>query len=618
MRYVILFLLLLTSAAADDLTLQIAPRWRGTAIALPSGELANDRGQHLRITRLSALISGVALLRPDGSFVRLTGQEGCIDGAEGRWSVELRNVPRGDYAGIEFRIGVAPELNHADPARWPAGHPLNPIVNRLHWGWQGGFVFLALEGRWRAADDAKAPTPTIITGSGEKIERGFSYHLATDAHLMTVRFLTAFKVEGDTTAEFALELARILGARELVAGAAGESTHSGAGDQLAAELATATERAFFWLEAKASNRERQRVESATAGDPVARGYAGATPFAFNVPAGFPQPALPPDNPLTVEGIDLGRKLFRDRRLSSNGRQSCANCHDPQQAFSDRVPLSRGTDGGLGTRNSMPLVNLAWHPAYAWDGSQPRIRDQSLAAMTNPIEMHADARVVAAMLGGDGRVREDFAAAFGTREVTVERIGLAIEQYLLAQVSTGSKFDRANRGEVTLTDEEKRGFELFATEYDPARGQRGADCFHCHGGVLFSDFAYKNNGLDLVARADHGREKVTLREIDAAKFKTPSLRNVAVTAPYMHDGRFRTLEQVVAHYDHGVKRNTTLDPNIAKHPEEGIQLSAEDQRAIVAFLKTLTDARFANAPARPGPPPRGGLSRRPPLPPPRPL
>jgi cytochrome c peroxidase len=139
----------------------------------------------------------------------------------------------------------------------------------------------------------------------------------------------------------------------------------------------------------------------------------------------------------------------------------------------------------------------------------------------------------------------------------------------------------------LSEEEKKGFELFATEYDPVRGKRGADCFHCHGGALFSDYGYRDNGLSLTS-LDAGRQMATGQTTDHAKFKTPTLRNVAVTAPYMHDGRFKTLEEVVAHYDHGVKRSATLDPNLAKHPDAGLQLTVEEQSALVAFMRTLTE------------------------------
>jgi cytochrome c peroxidase len=591
MRLVFFLLFLAVRLAAAELTLTIAPTWQGAPLAVPSAVVKNQNDQSLRLTRLAGIVSGVALGHADGSFVRLDGQYGFIDAESGRLALTLREVPEGDYAGIEFQLGLPPVVNHGSPDQWSAGHPLNPLVNGLHWNWSGGYVFLALEGRWR-------------TPAGD--ERGFSYHLATDERVMTMRFRANFRVERATTISFALDVSRLLRDQKLAEGDGSETTHSGPNDTLAPQLAAAAERAWFWLEAKpTSSHELERVDDrlADAKNPLAhaRGYQ-ATPRAFTVPAGWPQPALPADNPLTVEGVSLGRKLFHDPQLSGNGAQSCASCHDPVRAFSDHVPFSRGAEGQPGVRNAQPLMNLAWAPAYAWDGSQPRIRDQTLAAMTNPIEMHADAAKIAARLAAQEHIRADFAAAFGTPDITPERIGLALEQFLLAQVSADSKFDRALRNEATLTDDEKRGFELFLTEYDPARGKLGADCFHCHGGPLFSDFAYKNNGLALRG-SDRGREKVTASASDVGKFKTPSLRNVAVTAPYMHDGRFRTLEEVVSHYDHGVSRSATLDPNIAKHPADGLKLSADDQRALGAFLRTLTEQRFENALSQSRPPPR---------------
>ncbi|MCB0221269.1 MAG: c-type cytochrome, partial [Chrysiogenetes bacterium] len=150
---------------------------------------------------------------------------------------------------------------------------------------------------------------------------------------------------------------------------------------------------------------------------------------------------------------------------------------------------------------------------------------------------------------------------------------------------------AMAGGVELSREEQRGFELFMTEYDPLRRQYGADCFHCHGGALFQSQTFANNGLDL-DYADWGRALVTGNESDSGKFATPSLRNVALTAPYMHDGRFATLEEVVAHYSEGVQRGSTLDPNLAKHLDGGVPLSPEDRQALVAFLKTLTEENDA--------------------------
>jgi cytochrome c peroxidase len=570
-----------TWAAGADVTVSIAPRWGRQPIVVPSVAVNNTSGQALRITRFSALVSGISLLRADGSVLRFDGQFGFVDVESGRRSFMVRGVPEGEYAGIAFQIGLPSDVNHGDPGQWPAGRPLNPLVNRLHWNWRGGYIFTALEGRW----------------TDGRHERGFSYHLATDARLMPVRFQAALHVAAATTISLALDLSRVIGNERLAADDGSESTHSGDGDDLAPRLGNAMEHAFFFLDAVAGVADVDRpgsTSSATslpsADSPLAgaRGYEG-TPLGFTVPAGWPQPALPADNSLTVEGVALGERLFSDVRLSGNSSQSCASCHAPGRAFSDRVAFSRGADGAPGRRNAMPLSNLAWSPNFAWDGSQPRIRDQALAAMTNPIEMHGDPGKVVAALARDASLRERFATAFGTREITADRIGRALEQYLLTLVSADSKFDRAVRGETALTDEEKEGFALFMTEYDPARGRRGADCFHCHGGPLFSDFAFKNNGL-VASAGEYGRETVTRAATDEGKFKTPSLRNVALTAPYMHDGRFAALEDVVAHYDHGIQRNATLDPNIAKHPDAGLGLTLAEQRALVAFLRSLTDER----------------------------
>lgn len=577
-RLLVLLLGIVPLARAAQLRLRIEPRWQSAAVTVPSAEVLTASGQPVRLTRLAALWSDFQLLRADGSVVRLDGQCGFIDAAHGRLEIVLEGVPAGDYAGLQAGIGLPDAINHADPGRWPAGHPLNPEVNALHWSWQGGYVFLAVEGFWH---DPGQP------------DSGFSYHLAGEPQRMQVRFLSPFRVDGATEVDLAWALDALFRDRRIAAADGSDTTHSGDGDTLAASLARRTERSLFWLEAKPVAPSAAAV-AASAARPATPTVGH--PRAFTVPAGFPQPALPVDNPLTDEGVELGRRLFFDRRLSGNVTQSCASCHDPRAAFSDDVALSRGADGDRGTRNAMPLFNLAWHPAYAWDDTKPRIRDQAIAAMTNPVEMNANPAEVLADLNADLRVTDDFTAAFGTPDVTEERIGKALEQYLLTLVSNQSRFDEALAGRTRLSAQEERGFELFRTEYDPARGKLGGDCFHCHGGALFSDFVARSNGLDLVAR-DAGVENATGRVDDHGRFKTPSLRNVALTAPYMHDGRFRTLEEVIAHYDHGVQRPANLDPNLAKHPAAGMQLSADDQAALVAFLRTLTDTRFSRPPDR---------------------
>ena len=300
--------------------------------------------------------------------------------------------------------------------------------------------------------------------------------------------------------------------------------------------------------------------------------------------------MPRDNPLTGEGVALGGRLFFDRRLSANNSESCARCHRPNAAFTEPRRFSRGVDGDLGMRNAMSLENLAWKNSFFWDGRATTLREQVLQPIQNPIEMHESLATAVAKISADKNYSRFFGNAFGTPEITSDKIARALEQFLLVQVSFDSKFDHVLDGRGKFTEEEQHGYELFNTEYDPRHGQFGADCFHCHGGPLFQSQNFANNGLDS-AFYDLGRSKITERAGDEGKFSVPSLRNVAITAPYMHDGRFRTLDEVVEHYCTGMKRSATLDPNLAKHPDGGVPLSAYDKKALVAFLKTLTDEKF---------------------------
>jgi cytochrome c peroxidase len=246
---------------------------------------------------------------------------------------------------------------------------------------------------------------------------------------------------------------------------------------------------------------------------------------------------------------------------------------------------------------MPLANLAWASAFFWDGRAKSLREQVLLPIQDAHEMNETLDRVVVKLRDDREYPAQFKAAFGAAEISPDRMALALEQFLLTLVTQESKFDRAARKLDQLTPQEQRGLQLFVTEYDPARGLRGADCFHCHGGNLFSNGQFMNNGLE-ERDGDLGRMEATRLETDRGKFKVPTLRNVALTAPYMHDGRFGTLEEVVEHYNGRLHRSRTLDPNLAKHPEAGLGLSADDKAALVAFLKTLTDEHFvsSNSPA----------------------
>jgi cytochrome c peroxidase len=234
---------------------------------------------------------------------------------------------------------------------------------------------------------------------------------------------------------------------------------------------------------------------------------------------------------------------------------------------------------------MPLFNLAWKREFFWDGRASSLRQQVLMPIQDGKEMHEPLEELVGKLAAAPGYADQFEKAFGSREINADRVARALEQFVLTLESSDSKFDRALKGRVELSEEEKHGFELFMTEYDPQRGFTGADCFHCHGGPLFSDFRFTNNGLD-ADPSDTGRERVTGNALDKGKFAVPSLRDVALTAPYMHDGRFQTLEEVIDHYCIGTKRSETLDPNLAKHPDGGVPLSVNDKKALVAFLRTL--------------------------------
>ncbi len=432
---------------------------------------------------------------------------------------------------------------------------------------------MALEGLWR-------------NSAGEL--DGWAYHLARDTNATRITLAARLSISTETKLELDFDLAALLDApRPLSFVKDGSSTHSREGDPISAALAANLPGAF-----------RVHRISLLTDTEIAMAHpqplylpAKFTPYPFQTSATFPIPDLPRDNPLLVERVELGRKLFFDRRVSINDQQSCADCHSPEKAFTDWRQTARGAEGGSGPRKTMPLFNLAWKKEFFWDGRVNNLREQVLQPVQNPVEMHQSLTNLVVKLGRvDANYPPLFAAAFGSPEITAEKISLALENYVLTLTSFDAKFDRVLRGGERFTAEEQRGFELFSTEYDPRRGQFGADCFHCHGGALFQSQGFANNGLDEIF-SDPGRGKITGKVSDQGKFAVPSLRNVALTAPYMHDGRFHSLEEVVEHYATGVKRSATLDPNLAKHPDGGVPLSAEDKRALVAFLKTLTDARF---------------------------
>ncbi|MCX6140852.1 MAG: cytochrome-c peroxidase [Candidatus Kapabacteria bacterium] len=309
--------------------------------------------------------------------------------------------------------------------------------------------------------------------------------------------------------------------------------------------------------------------------------------------GLPVPPLPTDYPLTNQRVLLGRMLFHDGLLSRDGRQSCASCHVQKDGFSDIRQFSIGVKGLPGGRQAMPVANLAWHRrGFFWDGRAPTLRDQALRPIQDTLEMDETLPNVVSKLTASKTYRDQFIRAFNTDTITSALVGIALEQFMFTLVSGNSKFDLVARGQASFTPSEERGRVLFNTEFDPTGKVKGAECFHCHAAPLFTNDRFMNNGLDNDASfTDKGREKVTGLLSDRAKFKVPTLRNIAVTHPYMHDGRFATLEQVVDHYSTGVNQSSTMDPLLQYNLPPGLGLTQQDKDDLVAFLKTLTDQTF---------------------------
>ncbi len=323
-----------------------------------------------------------------------------------------------------------------------------------------------------------------------------------------------------------------------------------------------------------------------------------TPYAVNLRE-FPDPDFPASNKPTNAGVMLGRMLFYEKAMSKDGTQACADCHRQQHAFSDSLQFSIGVEKLPGKRQAMSVMNLAWHKnGMFWDGRAASVHEQALLPIQDPLEMNEKLENVVAKLQAEKKYRDQFIRAFGSDTITAEKIGLAIEQFEFVMISNNSKYDQFKRGAATLTDAEERGRKLFFTEFDPFGQQRGAECFHCHAGFNFTNDEYMNNGLDAEAdQTDTGKQKVSNDPADKAKFKTPSLRNVALTAPYMHDGRFQTLEAVIDHYNTGTKDSPTIEFLMQYNLQPGgLGLTAQEKADLVAFLKTLTDAEFLTNPA----------------------
>jgi len=330
------------------------------------------------------------------------------------------------------------------------------------------------------------------------------------------------------------------------------------------------------------------------------------PYNLQIPNYFSRNfQLPTDNPLTEQGVELGRMLFYDKRLSSDNSVSCASCHKQEFAFSDNNRFSRGVQGRIGTRNTMSLANLMWVNRLFWDGRATTLEQQALVPIGHPDEMNLPPEQAAAKLQTIPEYPPRFKQVFGSEQIRPMDIAKALAQFQRTLISANSRYDRYLRGEYRPTSLELQGIQLFFTHPIPEIGLRGGNCGDCHVGPLVqgdqSAFrGFHNNGLDTDATLAPGLQAVTNNPNDRGKFRAVSLRNIALTAPYMHDGRFQTLEEVLEHYDQHIQMSRTLDPLIIEASNEirtdndapvKLHLTAQEKRAILAFLHMLTDSAF---------------------------
>ncbi|MEO9965523.1 MAG: cytochrome c peroxidase [Reichenbachiella sp.] len=330
-----------------------------------------------------------------------------------------------------------------------------------------------------------------------------------------------------------------------------------------------------------------------------------TAYEFVPPAHFGDNFdIPSDNSFTIQGIELGRNLFYEKNLSRNGQVSCGSCHQQSKAFTDGSKFSKGVDRELTDKSSMALVNLVWNTKFFWDGRAVTLEEQSLQPIADHIEMDLPLDEAVERLTNSESYKQQFFSAFETDEITADLIAKALAQFMRTLVSSNSKYDQFLLGQGELTEQEKLGMNLFFTHPEPSTGLRGGNCGDCHLNILTSGDregyqGFHNNGLDTENNLEEGLMSVTAKAEDKGKFKAPSLRNIALTAPYMHDGRFATLDEVLDHYNEEIRISSTLDvlisdaTNLNTKSDEQVLLGLtdEEKEAIIAFLNTLTDDEF---------------------------
>lgn len=305
---------------------------------------------------------------------------------------------------------------------------------------------------------------------------------------------------------------------------------------------------------------------------------------FRQPENFPEPVYHfSTNTITKEGFELGRKLFYEKLLSANNSISCGSCHIQTSAFTHHGhSVSHGIFDRMGTRNSPPIMNLAWNKSFMWDGGIFDLDLQAIAPITNHVEMDETMENVLNKLRNTAPYPSLFRSAFGSEEISSSKFLKALSQFMLLCTSSNSRYDSVMRHEPgkIFTTEEQHGYTVFKQK-----------CGTCHTEPLFTDNSFRNNGIAISMVNDEGRYLITQDDKDRYRFKVPSLRNLAYTAPYMHDGRFFTLEAVLDHYSGHVQATPNLDPLLQQGGNPGIPMNDEEKAAIGSFLKTLNDRSF---------------------------
>lgn len=308
------------------------------------------------------------------------------------------------------------------------------------------------------------------------------------------------------------------------------------------------------------------------------------PMAINIPGNFPQPVYDLKvNPVTEEGFELGRKLFYERMLSRDSSVSCGSCHQQEAAFIQAGhDFSHGVGNTHGRRNPLPVFNALFYRTFFWDGGVHNLDMVPLNPIENKLEMDEHLDNVLKRLNESVLYRQYFKEAFSVDSISSKEFLQALSQFMAAMISANSRYDKYVRNEGgQLTAEELEGLDVFKQK-----------CTSCHATDLFTDGSYRNNGITNDFRFDKGRQEITLNEADKGKFKVPTLRNIEYTDPYMHNGKFKTLEDVLDDYASGIKDNPSLDSVFRREDgPPGIELTDAEKKNIIAFLKTLSDTAF---------------------------